>query len=116
MTIFNTAGNIFFKIGCLKAAASIIVGAAGGHKYDWAPTKKQLYSDAVKYSLFNSMGVIVSSLTTTSVIPTVLFLSGTAMFCVPVWYKCFTDNTQLHKFMPYGGGAMIAGWVALAFV
>jgi len=116
MTIFNTAGNILFKVGCLKVAASIVVASAGGHKQDWSPYKKQLYSDAVKYSVFNSIGIIVSSLTTTSMIPAVLFLSATAMFCVPAWYKCFTDSNKLHKFMPYGGASMIAGWVVLAFV
>lgn len=116
MTLFNTAGNILFKVGCLKAAASIIVASAGGHKHEWSPYKKQLYSDAVKYSLFNSVGIIVSSLTTTSLIPAALFLSGTAMFCAPAWYKCFTDNNQFQKFMPFGGVCMIAGWVALAFV
>lgn len=116
MTLFNTAGNYLFKAGCLKAAVSVLIAAAGGHKKDWNADKKLLYSDAVKYSLFNSTGIIISSLVTKSFVPAALFFSATAMFSVPIWYKCFTDENKLHFLMPYGGSAMIAGWVVLAFV
>jgi len=117
MTIFGAAGKSnLFRAGCIKAALTVVIAAAGGHKYDWAAERKLLYSDAVKYSLFNSVGIIISSMTTTSVIPAILFTGGTLMFCVPSWYKCFTQKSDLHKLMPFGGMCMITSWLALALV
>jgi len=117
MTIFGAAAKSnLFRAGCIKAALTIVIASAGGHKYDWAPERKLLYSDAVKYSLFNSTGIIISSLTTTSLVPAVLFTSATLMFCVPSWYKCFTGKADLHKLMPFGGMCMITSWLALAFL
>lgn len=110
------ASMFLFRLGCFKAVASIVVASMGGHKHEWTPYKKQLYGDAVKYSLFNSVGIILTTLVTTSVIPPILFLSGTAMFCVPAWYKCFSDSNQFQKFMPFGGVSMMAAWISLAFL
>lgn len=106
----------FFRIGCLKAGASVAVAAAGGHKHEWTAYKKQLYGDAVKYSIFNSVGIIISSLVTASPVPPAFFLVGTGLFCIPAWYKCFTDVNHFQKLMPFGGSAMIVAWGTLAFL
>ncbi len=116
MVLFSTAGNIFFKVGCLKAAASLVIASAGGHKHEWSPYRKDLYGKGVQFSLFNSVGIIISSLVTQSYIPPALFLAGTLLFCAPAWYKCFTEKNDMQKFMPFGGACMIGAWVVLAFV
>ena len=116
MVFVGPNSSLLFKLGCIKAAASIIVASAGGHKHEWSPYKKQLYGDAVKYSLFNSVGIILTSMASTSVIPVGLFLTGTTLFCIPAWYKCFTDSNEYQKAMPFGGVCMIGAWVALAFL
>ena len=117
MTIFGAAGkSTLFRVGCIKAALTIVMASAGGHKYEWTPERRLLFSDAVKYSLANSMGIILTSMTTTSVVPAVLFGSATLLFCGPAWYKCFTGSSDFHKFMPFGGMCMITSWLALAFM
>ena len=114
MTVGGPISQSIFRLGCFLAAGSIVIASAGGHKQEWTPYRKGLFSDTVKYAMFNSVGIIISSFATRSIVPPILFIGATALFCGPAFYKCFTDKSDLQKLMPVGGMLMIASWVTLA--
>ncbi len=110
----NQTRKWLFRAGCTLACTSVIVASLGGHQYEWSAHKKTLFATAVNFSFFSSIGAIISSLTSSSVIPFGLFLAGYLGFSVPIWYKSWTDSRILSKFLPYGGVAMFLSWAALA--
>ena len=106
-----------YKLGCLNAAFTIIVGAAGGHKETWSQDRKNTFHKAQIYHFMNSLGMIVSSLSVNSPIPLFLFGCGTFLFCCPLYHKAFTDKKTLSGFLPpWGGMGMILAWISLAFL
>jgi len=105
-----------FRSGCLLAGTTIILASLGGHKYEWSQHKKHLFNLGVKYSLFNSVGMIIASIVTDSPYPAGLFLSGILGFSAPIWFKCFTNHSTFSGLMPFGGLLMIGAWIALAFL
>ena len=98
------------------ASLTIIMASIGGHKYEWSAHKKYLFSEATKYSLANSIGVLLSALYSDTIYPACFFIIGSLCFSGPIMYKCFTDSNALSKFAPIGGIAMILGWGLLAIL
>ena len=35
--------SMFFSLGCLNCAFTIVMGAAGGHKKDWSLERKDIF-------------------------------------------------------------------------
>lgn len=106
-----------YRLGCLNVALGIIIGAAGGHKKEWSQERKDIFHKALFYQFVSSVGLMVSSMSSYSNIPLVLFLTGTVLFSGSLYHRAFTDKTDLSKkFPPYGGMAMIAGWIFLGFM
>lgn len=42
-----------------------------------------------------------------------LLVAGMGMFCGPLYYQALTGDPAMSKAAPYGGMAMIAGWLAI---
>lgn len=104
-----------YRSGCILAATTITVAALGGHKYDWSTHKKNLFFQAIKFGMFNSVGLIIAAFKGDNLLPAYLFAGSTLGFCGPIMYKCFTDSNVLSRFMPFGGILLIGAWIALAF-
>lgn len=105
------------RIGCINAALGIVMGAAGGHKKEWSQERKDIFHKALFYQFMNSVGMILSSISSYPQIPLALFLSGTILFSGSLYHRAFTDKQDYSKkYPPFGGTAMIIGWIYLSFM
>jgi uncharacterized membrane protein YgdD (TMEM256/DUF423 family) len=116
MSLLTPYHQWLWYAGCFTCATTIVVAAAAGHKNEWTPQKKDSQNKAVTLGLISGVGMLLSSLVTKSYLPGTLLLTGTGLFCGPIYYKNFTDDTSLSKLTPIGGSAMIAAWVLLAIM
>lgn len=57
---------------------------------------------------FHKQNVCVSSMQAGS-----LLVAGMGMFCGSLYYQSLTGDPSMSKVAPYGGMAMIAGWLAI---
>ncbi|CAD8203348.1 unnamed protein product [Paramecium octaurelia] len=106
--------NWGFKTGCLTIASGIIIGAAGGHK-PWPVEQKLIFDRGLMFHFLNGIGMIISSVQGVSVLPFSLFGTGVLLFCGPLYHKSFTGKKTLSNYLPpFGGFAMIFGWLLLA--
>ena len=107
-----------FRIGCFNAALGIIMGAAGGHKKEWSQERKDIFHKALFYQFTNSVALMISSMTNSyTFVPISLFLGGTLLFSGSLYHRAFTDSQDLSKRLPpYGGIAMIIGWIFMGCV
>lgn len=97
------------------------MGAAGGHK-PWPMEQKLIFDRGLMFHFLNGIGMIFSSMptvlgidTNNLVAPFSLFSAGVLLFCVPLYHKSFTGKKTLSGYVPpFGGFAMILGWIVLA--
>ncbi|KAL4468801.1 hypothetical protein ABPG74_005304 [Tetrahymena malaccensis] len=101
--------------GCLSTALGIGIGAAGGHKKEWTQERKDLLTKATFYHFMSNAGMIIGSYNNPFNYSTILFLIGVACFSGSLYHKTFTNNEDFKRLPPYGGMAMIFGWILLAF-
>jgi uncharacterized membrane protein YgdD (TMEM256/DUF423 family) len=100
--------------GCATSTMSIVIASIGGHRYEWSPHKKYLFSIANTYGLTSGIGMLISSLHSKTLYPGALFMASVIGFCGPLWYKLFTDKNTFSKITPIGGTALILAWALLA--
>jgi len=107
--------NIFFRIGSLNAATSIIISAIGGHK-PWELDRKLTFNTAFNLHITSSIGMIISSYRTTNVafLSATLFLIGSSLFSGVAYYRCFSNDKKFNRLMPSGGSMIILAWCLLA--
>ena len=105
--------DLWFKIGCLSCSAGVVLATIGGHK-EFEKPKQGQFDKAKFYHFINSLGIIISSMKTKSMIPPSLFAIGILGFSGSLYMRVLTKHEKF-GFPPIGGVAMIIGWVALAF-
>lgn len=116
MIPFQPIRSWLWAAGCLVCGASVVAGAAGGHKREWPEWKKHNLNEATKYGLANGLGILLSSLVSKTVIPGTLLLLGTLAFSGPLLYRSFTDDGKFGKITPFGGFAIITAWTLMIFL
>lgn len=95
-------------------AFGILVGAAGGHK-PWPIEQKLIFDQGLMFNFLNGVGILASSVVEASILPVSCFGAGVILFCCPLYHKSFTGKKTLSGYLPpFGGFAMILGWVLLA--
>ena len=104
-----------YRSGCILAATTVTIAAIGNRKYEWSAHKKHVFSIAIKFGMFNSVGLIISAFKGDNLLPAYLFAGSTIGFCGSVWYKSFTDSNALSRVVPFGALLLVGAWIALAF-
>jgi len=104
--------KVAWRLGCLNAAISVAMAAAGGHK-PWEIDKKLVYEKGFNLHLTSSIGMCLASLKKRP-FPALFFLNGTIFFSGVIYYRCFYDDKSYNKLMPIGGTSIILGWILLA--
>lgn len=105
-----------YQTGCLSVAATIIMGAIGGHRKDWSENQRETYHKAVFYQFMNSIGMIVASRSKSPKFSYTLFGMGIAFFCLPLYHKVLFQSEKYSSIPPLGGVSMIVGWIWLALM
>jgi len=107
--------DLYFTIGCLSMATSIFTqsfGHHGGIEYEL----KEVWKNSVNFQQLGSLSLLFVGSKVYRHIPGGLFLLGTCFFCLPCYYYAYTKDRQYNFLMPYGGMAVMAGWVALGLL
>jgi uncharacterized membrane protein YgdD (TMEM256/DUF423 family) len=107
--------------GILLALATVF-GAFGAHalKAQLSPDRLQVYETAVRYHFFNALGLIGIGLTLRFVDApavrwaAVLVLIGVVLFSGSLYALTFGAPRPFGVVTPFGGLALIAGWICFA--
>ncbi|HZV55713.1 MAG TPA: DUF423 domain-containing protein [Rhodocyclaceae bacterium] len=113
--------RLFLVLGALSAAISVALGAAGAHALANLPELSQSwFRTALQYQQFHALGLLVVGLVAGRnaskwiVAAGWLMVLGTLLFCGNLYLRSLADFHALHAVTPFGGGAFILGWLALA--
>lgn len=113
--------KLFLVLGTLSAAISVALGAAGAHALANLPELAQSwFRIAQQYQQFHALGLIAIGLVAVHLrsrwisAAGWLMIVGTLLFSGNLYLRSLADVHVLHAVTPYGGGAFILGWLALA--
>ena len=115
------SGRTLATAGILLALA-MVLGAFGAHalKAELSPERLQVYETAVMYHFFNALGLLGIGLTLRFVNSTavrwagVLVLIGIVLFSCSLYALTFGAPRPIGIVTPFGGLALIAGWICFA--
>jgi len=116
-----TARTILTVAGVLLALATIF-GAVGTHALRARLTPDQLavFETAVRYHAYNALGLLgigVVALTVNSALlrwAAGLVLAGIVLFSGALYLASLGAPRPIHALPPFGGVALIAGWIVFA--
>jgi len=113
----------FVVLGALLAALGVALGAYGAHtlRTRLAPEALAVYQTAVQYHMWHALGLVAVGLLC-YVLPTNGWLKtsgwllalGIVLFSGSLYLLAVTGARWLGAVTPFGGGAFIFGWLALA--
>jgi uncharacterized membrane protein YgdD (TMEM256/DUF423 family) len=115
------SGRTLATAGILLALA-MVLGAFGAHalKAELSPERLQVYETAVMYHFFNALGLLGIGLTLRFVNSpavrwaAVLVLIGIVLFSCSLYALTFGAPRPIGIVTPFGGLALIAGWICYA--
>jgi uncharacterized membrane protein YgdD (TMEM256/DUF423 family) len=115
------SGRTLATAGILLALA-MVLGAFGAHalKAELSPERLQVYETAVMYHFFNALGLLGIGLTLRFVNSPavrwagVLVLIGIVLFSCSLYALTFGAPRPIGIVTPFGGLALIAGWICYA--
>ncbi|KIW85997.1 hypothetical protein Z517_01391 [Fonsecaea pedrosoi CBS 271.37] len=112
---------MFWTIGCIYGASSVIFGAFGAHglkRHISDPARLANWSTAAQYQLIHS-GVLLltAAVAPKNKVAATLFTAGMTMFSGSLYLLVLDPQRfkALGPVTPLGGMCLIAGWAALAF-
>jgi uncharacterized membrane protein YgdD (TMEM256/DUF423 family) len=119
--MMSVQARIFLVLGALSALASVAVGAATTHTSNenvaagWA-----LLQTALQYHQFHALALLAVGLSFDR-LPSRwiaaagwLMVLGTLLFSGNLYLRSIAGYHALHVVTPFGGGAFMLGWLALA--
>jgi uncharacterized membrane protein YgdD (TMEM256/DUF423 family) len=113
--------KLFLVLGALSAAVSVVLGAAAAHTLANLPELSQSwFRTALQYQQFHALGLLAVGLLAGRnaskwiVAAGWLMVLGTLLFSGNLYLRSLADFHALHAVTPFGGGAFILGWLALA--
>lgn len=106
----------------VSGLAAVIIGAAGAHALNsFSPQAQAWFETAGIYHRFHSIAVALAALAPAAgahrracVFASAVWLAGMLLFCGSLYLLAMTGAPWLGAITPFGGVALISGWVALA--
>ena len=114
--------RIFTVCGALSAALAVSLGAAATHlpPLVQAATNPS-FQTALQLQQFHALGLIACGLIATRLVNSrwvqgagILFIFGSLFFSGNLYLRFLAGIDAFRAFVPWGGGAWILGWLALA--
>lgn len=107
--------------GALLAGLAVLLGAFGAHalKSSLPPPRLETFETAVRYQMYHALALLATAWLITRNAPgastaALLFLIGVALFSGSLYLLVATGIGGLGIITPFGGVALIAGWLVLA--
>lgn len=118
----NRHARCFLLAGALAAALSIALGAAAAHA--WAGRlagSLPSFQTAIQHQQLHALGLLAVGILARGPAPSRwllaagwLMLAGLFLFCGTLYLRSLADVHTLRALTPYGGGAFLLAWLALA--
>jgi uncharacterized membrane protein YgdD (TMEM256/DUF423 family) len=117
------SAKLFLALGAVLAACGVALGAFGAHalKTRLAPDQLSLWNTATQYLFWHALGVLAVGL---ACIPLpeaawlraagALLVAGIVLFSGSLYLLALGAPKLLGAVTPFGGLALIVGWLALA--
>jgi uncharacterized membrane protein YgdD (TMEM256/DUF423 family) len=113
----------FLLLGALSGAISVAAGAFGAHglKARLSPDMLAVFETGARYQMFHALALLGTAWATerhpggASTAAGWLFVAGTVIFSGSLYVLTLTGIRALGAITPFGGVALIAGWLALAW-
>lgn len=114
--------RVFLVLGALSAAASVALGAAASHALaERLSGTLAWFEAALQYQQFHALGLLAVGLLALRlpasrwlVASGGLMIAGTLLFSGNLYLRSLFDYHDLRVATPFGGGAFILAWIALA--
>jgi uncharacterized membrane protein YgdD (TMEM256/DUF423 family) len=115
--------QLFFLTGSLLAALGVDLGAFGAHglRARLRPERLETFETGVRYHLIHALGLVAAGLAGNWLPGTAwlnaagwLFVAGILLFSGSLYLLSVSGRRWLGAVTPFGGLALIAGWVCLA--
>ena len=118
----NAVAKNILVLGGLLMALGVVFGAVGTHALRARLTPDQLgvFETAVRYHLYNALGLLVIGAVALSATPPLLRWSanliavGIVLFSGALYAASLGAPRFIHVLPPFGGVALIAGWILFA--
>jgi uncharacterized membrane protein YgdD (TMEM256/DUF423 family) len=113
----------FFVIGSLSGALAVMLGAFGSHslRKRLTPEAMSTFEIGIRYQMFHALALIVASIARSQAgnaglanAASWLFLIGSLLFSGSLYVLAVSQKRWLGAVTPFGGLALIAGWICLA--
>lgn len=106
--------DIFYSLACLSAGSSVALKAFGSHKLK-KHANFTAWKSATNMQMMNSLAILVSLSTCSSLIPATLIATGTAMFSGSIYVLLFKPKKYIGVLTPIGGVTIMCGWISMAY-
>ena len=113
--------RFFLVFACASAALSIGVSAIAAHGLTLSAQDAQALAWALDLQRFHALGLLVLVVLARHggpnawmMVAGALFVMGTLLFSLNIELRLIYGIASLRPLVPYGGIALIAGWLALA--
>jgi uncharacterized membrane protein YgdD (TMEM256/DUF423 family) len=118
----NPVAKNILVIGGVLMALGVVLGAVGTHALRARLTPDQLgvFETAVRYHLYNALGLLIIGAVALSASPPLLrwaaalIVVGIVLFSGALYAASLGAPRFIHVLPPFGGVALIAGWVVFA--
>jgi uncharacterized membrane protein YgdD (TMEM256/DUF423 family) len=114
---------IFVLLGALSGAAGVALGAFGAHALRSHMTleRQAVFETGVRYQLIHALALLFVGIGAGNILNGVwlgaagwLFVVGTILFSGSLYLLVLSDRRWLGAITPFGGIALILGWLCLA--
>lgn len=108
--------------GSVLAGLAVALGAFGAHalRTTLSPEDLAIFETGVRYQMYHAIGTLFAAWRTSHApdssarLAGWLFVGGSVVFSGSLYLLVLTDVRWLGAITPIGGGAFLAGWLALA--
>jgi uncharacterized membrane protein YgdD (TMEM256/DUF423 family) len=118
----NALAKNILVTGGLLMALGIVAGAVGTHalRARLSPDALDVFETAVRYHIYNALGLLIIGAVALGATPPLLrwsaclVVAGIVLFSGSLYAASFGAPRFIHFLPPFGGLALIAGWILFA--
>lgn len=116
--------RLALTLGAALAFAAVALGAFGAHalKARLGPDMAQVWQTAVQYHGWHALALVAAGLlllhrpeAAALAVAAWLFVAGVVLFSGSLYLLALTGTRSLGAVTPFGGAALLAGWLAFAW-